>query len=310
MKEVFVIIFIILIFIILLYFFGYNIYSCDKNSSIKRLSKFLNINDVLLCYYYDDDKLEKYNKNIFISHKNNYFISNKYFLWETLNNFYGTDIAKTITPMTFVIPKDYDKYKKTAIGKKMIFKQNTHRQEGLFVTNKIQSLDFLEDQEFIVGQEFIGNSLEYKKQKLSFRMYLIIGCVNNVLEDYIYKDGLVYYGKGDIASFYESGNAYKKNPIIVSDLEKTMNIKIRNLMIDKLKLLVDSIRNNFCSLSQDHKKYKFYELYGVDFQITNNFDCYILEVNSGPGMDPNDSRDKFLRDDLMKFYSNILSKNK
>lgn len=310
MKEVLIIIFIILIFIILLYFFSYDIYSCDKNSSIKRLSKFLDINDVLLCYNYDDKNLEKYNKNIFISHKNNYFISNKYFLWETLNNFYGTDIAKTITPMTFVIPKDYNKYKQTAISKKMIFKQNIHRQEGLFVTNKIQSLDFLEDQKFIVGQEFIGNSLEYKKQKLSFRMYLIIGCVNNILENYIYKDGLVYYGKDDIASFYDSGNSYEKNPIIISNLEEIMNIKIRNLMINKLKLLVNSIKNNFCSVSENNKKYKFYELYGVDFQITNNFECYILEVNSGPGMKSNDSRDKVLRNDLMKFYSNIISKKK
>lgn len=210
--------------------------------------------------------------------------------------------------MTYLIPKDYNKYKQSTMGKKMIFKQNRQRQEGLFVTDKIQSLKFLREQKFIVGQEFINNSLEHKKQKLSFRMYLIIGCVNNIFENYIYKDGMVYYGKGDIASFYDSSDSYKTNPIIISDLEKIMDIKIRNLMINKLKLLVDSIKNNFCSTLCDHKKYKFYELYGVDFQITNNFECYILEVNSGPGMDHYDSRDNFLRDDLMKFYSNILNK--
>jgi hypothetical protein len=303
MKEVFIIIFIVSIFIILLYFFSYNIYSCEKNSSMRKLSEFVDNNDVLLCYDYDENNLEKYNKNIFLSHKNNYFISNKLILWKTLNNYYGTKIAKTITPMTFAIPEDYDEYTKYAVNKKMIFKQNTHRQEGLFVTDRIQSKDFLEKQEFIVGQEFISNSLKYNKQKLSFRMYLIIECIDNVLKEYIYDDGLVYYGKDDIASFYEAGSSYEKNPIIISELEKIMNIQIRNLMIDKLKMLVDAIRTGFCS---NIKKYKFYELYGVDFQITNDFDCYILEVNSGPGMDPNDSRDKFLRDNLMKYYSNIL----
>jgi hypothetical protein len=280
-------------------------FECIQNTSIKRLSKFLNNDNVLMCYNYDHNNVDKYNKTIFLSHNNNKLISNKMQLWQTLKNYYGISKASTITPMTFLIPFDYNQYLKQGLNKKIIFKQNTHRQEGLFVTNQIQSLDFLTKEDFIVGQIFIENTLRFHNYRVSFRMYLVLGCVSNIFESYIFDDGMVYYGTENIASFYESSNLYLKYPIIISDLEYQMNIQIRDIMIKQIKLLVLAIKNNFCG---NDKKNKFYEIYGIDFQITDDFKAYILEVNSGPGMDANDFRDEKLRNNLMKFYSNIINK--
>lgn len=234
----------VLIIIIVVLFFINNL-NCIKNSSILKLNNQIknNNHNIVLCYNYDLRYFN--NQSVFLSHKKNFLISNKKYLWNTLKKYYGENIAKIITPMTYSIPEDYKKYKKEAVGKKIIFKENTHHQEGLFITENIQDLNFLLKQKLIVGQEFIKDTLKYNNYKLSFRIYLILGYVNNVLEDYIYDDGLVYYGKNDIASFYDSFEIYKTNPIIISELEKIINVNIRALLTPKIKLLINAIKKTF-----------------------------------------------------------------
>ena len=262
-----------------------------------------------MCYNYNINKYCNKDKTKFLSHKNNYLINNKKYLWVTLKDFYGKDIAKTITPQTFILPEDYDLYKK--FNKKVIFKKNLHRQEGLFVSDKLQNKDYLVNNGYIVAQKFIKNSLKVNNYTTALRMYLIIECKKNIFNYYIYDDGIVYYGKNDIASYYfkESKEIYKNNPIILSHFEKKLNINIRPKLIKKINLLINAIKDSFCKNDKCYNKHNFYEIFGVDFIITNNLDAYILEVNSGPGMVQHNDIDNELRINLMNFYSDIIRKN-
>ena len=196
------------IIIIVLLVYRYSA-TCKQNVVNNRLIKGLTekVKDkVVKCYTYDIDNYMDGNEHIFLSIKKNYIIANKKNLWLTLKDYYGVEIAQTVTPMTYVIPDDYlqlikDNKKDRS---RLIYKQNNHQQNGIFVSSKLQDLKFLQQNKFIVAQRFIEDTLKWKNYKLSFRLYLILECYAGKLRSHIYEDGLVYYGKGDIASFYYS----------------------------------------------------------------------------------------------------------
>lgn len=264
-----------------------------------------------IVYCYDDNyETSLSNDYIYMKHKNSNIISNKKELWQTLSSFYGTKLASQITPLTYVFPEDYERYSKECKNQKMILKINRHRQEGLFITKHIQSLSFISSEGFIIAQKFINDVLTYNGHKLTFRLYIIIECINNIFNAYYFNDGLVYYSKnkeGDIASFYEAKQLYDNYPITINEYENITNIDIKHNMIDKLKYLINAIRHNFCSCNDNNK---YYELFGVDFHITSNLKTYILEVNSGPGMKHYCSRDEKMRSSLMKAYFDLMHNKK
>ena len=109
----------------------------------------------------------------------------------------------------------------------MQFKENKQRQEGIFVASNIQDKKFLKKYNFIVAQKFISDTLKYKNLKITVRAYLMIEYIqyngHYHLNYYVYKDGLVYYGKHYIASYYDSKYIYNTYPITISKLEKTLN---------------------------------------------------------------------------------------
>lgn len=242
-------------------------------------------------------------------------ISHKKYLWTTLKGYYGEQVASQITPKTYIMPDDYSKYRKDMIGARqsekdktfsfcrteMIFKTFSHKQEGLFVTKQIQSLPFIKKEKFIVAQKFINNPYYHFGKKISTRIYLILECYNNKLEAYYYPDGLVYYSKDNkIASFYDSVNIYsKKFPIVISDLEKLTGHNLMKSMVYNMGKLVKAL-HDMCHSTIPGNYY--YEFFGVDFQITDKLDSYILEVNSGPGMDPNSKHDHQLRYKILYAY--------
>lgn len=304
---------IIIVTILIIWLYRYND-ECKQNVANTRLIKELPNNlkeKVVECYKYNLENYDDGKEHIFLSLKNNNIIAHKKHLWLTLKNHYGTEIAKTITPMTYIIPEDYVQLIKEndSLGSRLIYKQNNHQQNGIFVSDKIQDLQFLENNKFIIAQQFIKDTLKWYDYKLSFRLYLILECNTGKLRSHIYSDGLVYYGKGDIASFYYSDELYKnKFPILISELEPKMHLNLRKPMKTKLNMLIDAIKDKMCNGATLGGS-KFFEIFGVDFHITNNLDAYILEVNSGPGMTDSESgNDTAFRNKLMKYYEEKLTK--
>ena len=187
----------------------------------------------------------------------------------------------------------------------MILKTNSHRQEGLFVTSNIQPLNFINMEKFIVAQTFITNPLMYNNRKITARLYLLVKIYNNNIETYVYKDGLIYYSSNtnsDIASFYDSKNLYKENnPITINSyMKKTSFAKdIKTPMNKNMNYLIQLIKRNKKPFNSFNC---FFELFGVDFQLTEDLKSYIIEVNSGPGMTSIHNDDNLLRRNLIKWY--------
>lgn len=297
---------------ILLIFVRYR--NCTNSNVNKRLIKglpYMLKEKVVDCYNYDLDNYNDGNEYIFLAHKNSNMISHKAHLWSTLKNHYGMEIAKTITPMTYIIPEDYQQLRddNKRNRSRWIYKQNNHQQNGIFVSDEVQDLEFLKNNNFILAQRFVENTLTWRNYKLTFRLYLILECNAGKLYSYIYDDGLVYYGKGDIASFYYSDELYKNQfPILISELEPKMHLNLRNKMKNKIDMLTEAIKGKFC-VGGTLKGSKFFEIYGVDFHITKDLDTFILEVNSGPGMTDSESgNDTMFRNKLMKYYEKKLGK--
>jgi hypothetical protein len=278
--------------------------TCSKSNCSKKMRSIMEPEENLhFCHTYNLQNFKNGNY-VFLSQKKNYLINDKKQLWISLKEFYGENIAKTITPMSYVIPEDYKKYTKNAKNKKIIFKENIHQQKGLHITNTIQDLYYLQSNQIIVGQEFIEDCLKFNDYKLAFRLYLILKCDKfGNMKEYIYEDGLVYYGKKDIASFYASKKLYDKYPLLISDMEQKLNINIRKLLVPKIYLLINAIKSDFCLKNTTHK---FYEIYGIDFHITNKLESYILEVNSGPGMNHANNYDKKIRNNILQYYKKII----
>ena len=86
----------------------------------------------------------------------------------------------------------------------------------------------------------------------------------------------------------------------ISDINWTI---INNKFHQKIKLLLDAALPKICA-----NKLKFnntsFQLFGVDFIVTNEYETRILEVNIGPGMEPYSHSDKSLR---YKLHTDMLS---
>ena len=315
------IIIIILIIIILIVVLCYIIKNkkCLRNANyITLLKKRINSQNIVLdkhkqfifCsnnnYY-----LSKIVKNsVFLRHNKDYLITNKKTLYITLKKYYPKNVHQ-IVPLTFIFPEDYSNYhnyKKRNLNDKIIYKTLSHRQEGLFISNNTLTKKFIASEKFILGQIFLLDSLKYKDSKVSFRLYLIVSCVKGKFKSYYFNDGLVYYSlDNEIASFYDSDSFYKNDyPILISQFSKKTNKDIRSKMVDKMKMLSMAIKNDICVSDNNY----YYELYGVDFHLTSNLDTYILEVNAGPGMTPNNNTDKILRNNIFDSFISLINNNK
>lgn len=273
----------------------------DRSLNIKNKKLILSFKNSYIYKLYDYINLKSY---IFVSFKYNYLITNKKNLWTTLLNFYGYYKTLYITPLTYIFPSDYEKYKNNEYNNLIIFKTLSHNQNGLFVTNNIQSLKFINDEKFILAQKYLTNSFKYKNKNTTFRIYTIIEFKNNIFSVYYFNDGLIYYSNKNeyISSFTSSKHIYSsKYPILLSNFKYTKYF-IDNL-IHKIKLI-------FTAFIYFYPKSKlrstYYELYGIDFNVLHNFDTKIIEINAGPGMEHHNYTDFKLRNKLLNNYINLI----
>jgi len=260
--------------------------------------------------------MNKYTGKTFFLTPNNSIIGNKYQLWKTLVNYYGIDGASEVTPYSYLMPDDYYKYKKEYIPKrKMIFKTNDQRQEGLYVTNSLVPLSMVKQEKFLVAQKFMINPLLYRNRKTTFRLYLILVTTDKGLKAYVYDNGLLYYTKNtyslqnnkefyNIASFYDSEKLYANGyPLTLKSFLQTLHKrnadKLLDTAIEKLRRLVFAIQKPIFDKVY-YNGNRCCEVFGVDFFPSETYNCHILECNIGPGMEPFNKEDGEMRDDLFK----------
>lgn len=213
-----------------------------------------------------------------------------------------------LIPKTYIMPEEFDSYKKECAGKKMILKSNSQRQEGLYIANNILPYNLIKREKIVVAQEYISDCLKYEDYKLAVRIWIIIHCHNNYCQLFFYKNGLIYYSAifDEIASFYDSKVLYNNNyPMMVNDLPIGLRIKMNDSIKNILAQFGEIIKDKFTKINANNNDY-YYELFGIDIHLTANFKCFILEINSGPGMKPCNEKDKVIRYHVLKGYNDII----
>lgn len=251
----------------------------------------------------------------------NNVLGSKVLIWISLINKYGRQISSTIMPNSFIFPKDVNIFNKSYSKHKMyMMKSEQQRQLGLKLSNNYNEIINSQTNGFKIVQEYINNPLTFNDYKINFRIYLLIVCNGNkTKKGYIYEDGIISYSKGKhsesnitfdsgVASFYTSKDLYNIGyPITFNELKiKMKNINWNNIMsnfINQITMVLNASSNQLCMRTQPYNN-KSFQIFGIDYLVTNNLNTFILEINTGPGMTPFCNRDKQMR---IKLYDDMLS---
>lgn len=249
------------------------------------------------------ESYKKYRPDVMFYVRNNQVFGSKVELWETLRKYYGRDIAKTIVPETFILPKNKAIFNRNyQKGKYYILKNKKQRQRGIKITNDHKEILNHKKNGFTLVQHVITNPLLYKGYKFNLRIYFAVICDNkNNVNAYIYNDGIVNYANQQydpenvtFENSITSGDNYEKfkeYPIIISDFLKEFPIDNLFLKVKyKLRMVVKAAKS---MIQYTDLNVKSIQLFGADILIDENKDAHLLEMNIGPGMIPyNDKDDK------------------
>lgn len=308
-------------------------YQCTKGDSTNKLAHYMLKNSGIIrtdnqdgsdiIFACNSKYSEKYLKSIKITNPyqivgfvyKNGILGSKQTLWKVLESYYGRDKASTIMPPSYIFPKDDKLFKKTFDSSKTyVLKSEKQRQQGISLTSSYDDVVNSKNNGFVVVQQYIDNPLTYHGYKLNFRVYLIVVCEpkQGVESAYIFDDGIVSYTKSKvgkkidnengIASFYTSKQLYEKGfPIttkkLFTDFDTVSYNELYTKFADQTKLIIDAVRHKLGSHPFKYNN-KSFQIFGIDFIITNDGLVYVLEINIGPGMDPYNSEDRLMREKL------------
>jgi hypothetical protein len=245
-------------------------------------------------------------------------LASKNNLWLILENKYGRQKASTLMPETWILynKKHMELFKNQHNKKKTyIMKKNIQRKKGLHLTNSLNEIINNSDEKFRVVQKYMKNTFLINKRKINLRIYLLVICKNNKIESFVHKNGKCIYTNKDynntldleenITSLNLDYNIYKKNPFDLIELKKYFNkhnlnyIKLYTNLINNLKLLHNTYKQNICKLKQNKNNINF-QLFGLDYIFDNNLNIFLLEINKGPDMNSKNDVDYKLKYNIME----------
>ncbi len=257
-----------------------------------------------------NETYNKYKPDVMFFIRNNHVLGGKVYLWESLKKKYGRDIASTIMPETFILPRNkiqfHKKYKK---GNYYILKNKKQRQLGLKLTNNYKEIMSHKKDGYALVQTMLMDPLLYKGLKFNVRIYLVVICDRKKIDAYFYNNGTITYAsqpydkmnltfENGISSFYANKTIYEHGfPNIISDL--TQELPIPNLFLkikNKLNMTMKAVSND---LRYTDFRVKSVQLFGVDFMIDENMDAHLLEINIGPNMSAYNEKDDKVRTGML-----------
>jgi len=234
-------------------------------------------------------------------------------IWNLLENHYNRNIASKLMPETWILdePKHIKLFKQKYIKNKIyILKKNIQRKNGILLTNDYNQIIKNIDSDYIVIQNYIKNTLLINNRKLNIRIYLLIVRKNNKIYSYLYQNGKCIYTNKDykysldmeenITSLNLDTNIYRTNPLTLFELKNHFNKKNINYnsIFKKIHNNIKNLHNaykNKIGISNKFKNNTCFQLFGLDYIITNNLNILLLEINKGPNMSYINSKDKFLK---------------
>lgn len=250
-------------------------------------------------------------------------------LWSILVYKYNRTDASDIMPESFLVNDHYlfkNQYKPNDV---YILKKNLQRKKGLLLTNNYQQIIGSFTQGFKVIQKYNLNPLLINQRKINLRIYLLITSLNKKIKGWVHNLGKCIYTNKDytnnnldfethITSVNLDMNIYNDNPFTLDQLKHYLvnngynpNVLFKNIDSHLFKTIaaaepylgkLDNIKNNLS-----------FQLFGIDFFITNNLYPYLLEINKGPDMIPKNNMDEGLKtivlEDIFKVIGVIHQNN-
>lgn len=199
-------------------------------------------------------------------------------------------------PATYLLPEQYDELQD---GKWYIYKTQSHRQEGLHVARGRLPLHIIQAEQFVLAQDFVVNTLQFRGRKVTMRLYCIVRNNKHGLSTWVSSDGMVYYSRepydlkspsicAKIASFYDSTELYRQGyPVTIREFGQP---------VDRMQQLVRTCLAPVLKRQRERGGLGYgKQLFGIDFHLMPDGQPLIIEVNSGPGMKAYDERDREMR---------------
>lgn len=257
----------------------------------------------------EDKKKSKKTISSIIIPKILYNLENKSYLSKFLK-------SKPYYPKTYI----YNKYNKKLPSyddiwfiKKCSF--STFGGYDVNVVNKAKKInEYLEDNNSYIIQKSINDLYLYNNKKGDIRMYYLVTLYKNKLNFYLYKDGFIKLAK----DIYNPNNLSNDTQITnTSQIKKTddprciifdKTFKNYDIFIQKIKYILtdfsDEIKKSFPKYYKSYYALE-YQLCGPDIIFDNNFNPYLIELNSNfPAYIMNNTPDVI---NMKKNIANIIS---
>lgn len=252
----------------------------------------------------------KYKPDVIFFIRNNHVLGGKVYLWESLKKKHGREIASTIMPETFILPRNRIQFnKKYKKGNYYILKNKKQRQLGIKLTNNYEEILAHKKDGYTLVQTMLTDPLVYKGLKFNIRIYLIVICDRKKIDAYFYNNGTITYAsqpydktnltfENSISSFYANKTIYEDGyPNTIGEL--TQNLPIPNLFQKIKKQLNMTMKAVSNDLRYNDFKVKSVQLFGADFMIDENMNAHLLEINIGPNMSAYNEKDDVVRTGML-----------
>jgi len=274
--------------------------------------------------------LEKQLKSLILNKKSKIFgiagcdlLVGKNHLWSTFIEKFGRNIAKRYLPESYILndPSDLSKlstsYKKNAI---YLLKKNIQRKEGIKLTRDLDEILSGFRDNYVIAQKYIQDLYLIKNRKVNLRMYLLIICDKGVVSWYFSNIGKCMYTNKDMNTDYDldpethltslnlDPSIYNTNPLSLDELKNFVGEHNYRILFNRIITIVQKCKICFEGKICQNKKINehiSFQLFGLDFIFTNNFQPYLLEMNKGPQMSYINSKDYKIKE---KIYTDLLSK--
>lgn len=206
-------------------------------------------------------------------------------------------------------------------NKPYILKQNVQRQQGNTITRDIEFIKKAQKEGYVVCQELLQDPFILNKRKVNMRIYMLVTCMNNRLNFYIYNNGFMYYTPKyfekdsddkdvNITTGYIDRQVYKENPLTLKDfnayLGEEKGLKLQNNLVSFFKTFKNIYNNPLQDLNSKGKRFN---VFGVDIAPDEALNVKIMEVNKAPDLSFKDERDGEVKLNLVKDMFTLVGLN-